>query len=394
MVFLLGSVNIVNSATALMEIGRSPFYQPALKSTDELLAMLRSRVSEVKKGFALAGRSDLFEPFMDQVGKAEIKKVEFQKGSHFQWMFFKKNGKGEVRIAKDVTWANHKTFPGFQFDILHNGTRTTFVVPLGCGNVALMAENRVPEVVKAPVVKPNKAPVCSMLVSPTRGFCGEVVTVDARNSADADGSVARMKITVVDDGGKVIGEKVVDGPGLVGEVALPCGKSTVKVTVTDDKGTDAASAQCVAELSGIKRLRLIGDVGYYRQFDPGHYLFGRVGGEYRFNENWSVLGLLGGAWLYEGRDGANAFMADVLGEYKFASRYFVDLGVGGWITGGDDDLETENSQLDLVAAVGARVYGEPEGFNTSVFVEVRSAFDELDGLYDYGRFGLGVRFRF
>ena len=71
-----------------------------------------------------------------------------------------------------------------------------------------------------------------------------------------------------------------------------------------------------------------------------------------------------------------------------------NFGVGGWITDGDDDLPTENSQLDLIAAIGARVYGEPEDFNASVFFEVRSAVDELDGLYDYGRFGLGVRFRF
>ena len=96
----------------------------------------------------------------------------------------------------------------------------------------------------------------------------------------------------------------------------------------------------------------------------------------------------------EGLDGESAFLVDLLGEYSFASRYFVDLGVGGWITDGDDDNAAENSQLDLVAGFGARVYGEPEDFNASLFVEVRSAFDELDGLYDYGRFGVGVRLRF
>jgi hypothetical protein len=84
----------------------------------------------------------------------------------------------------------------------------------------------------------------------------------------------------------------------------------------------------------------------------------------------------------------------VLGEYSFGSRYFIDLGLGAWITDGDDDLPTENSQVDLVAGVGARVYGEPEDFNASLFVELRSAFDELDEMDEYGRFGAGVRFRF
>jgi hypothetical protein len=329
---------------------------------------------------------------MDQVATAKIEKVEYPKGSHFEWMFFKKKGKGKLRIAKDVTWANNTTFPGYQFDVEHNGTRSTFVIPLGCGNVALMSESKTQEVAKTVVTKANQAPKCGMTVTPVKAYCGETVTVDARNSSDADGSIAKMKITVVDDRGQVVSEKVVDGKSLVGEVAMPCGKNTVKVTVTDDKGTDATSAQCAVDVTGIKRVRLIGDVGYYRQFDPGHYLFGRIGGEYRFNEDWSILGLVGGAWLFEGRDGANAFLADVLGEYKFGSRYFVDLGVGGWITDGDSDLDAENSELDFIAGVGARVYGEPENFNVSVFLEARSAFDE--SMADYGRFGVGVRFRF
>jgi hypothetical protein len=346
----------------------------------------------VEKGFELAGRSDLYKPFMAQIATAKIEKVDFPKGSHFEWMFFKKKGKGKLRIAKDVTWANNTTFPGYQFDVEHNGTRSTFVIPLGCGNVALMGESKIQEVAKTVVAKPNQAPKCGMTVTPVKAYCGETITVDARNSSDADGSIAKMKITVVDDRGQVVSEKVVDGKSLVGEVAMPCGKNTVKVSVTDDKGTDATSAQCAVDVTGIKRVRLIGDVGYYRQFDPGHYLFGRIGGEYRFNEDWSILGLVGGAWLFEGRDGSNAFLADVLGEYKFGSRYFVDLGVGGWITDGDSDLDAENSELDLIAGVGARVYGEPENFNVSVFLEARSAFDE--NLADYGRFGVGVRFRF
>jgi hypothetical protein len=48
----------------------------------------------------------------------------------------------------------------------------------------------------------------------------------------------------------------------------------------------------------------------------------------------------------------------------------------------------------MIAGFGAMVYGEPEQFNASLFVEARSAFDEFDELGRYGRFGLGVRFRF
>jgi hypothetical protein len=387
--FMLMSVSVANSATTLREIGRSPFCKP-LKSPDDLVTMVQSRSAEMEKGFALAGRSDLYQPFMSQIGTAKIERVDYPKGTHFEWMFFKKKGKGAVRVAKDVNWASDKTFPGFQFDIVADGKRVTMVVPLGCGNVALMAESKMPA--EKPVAKKNQAPTCGMVVTPTKAYCGDKVTVDARNSSDPDGKVAKMKISVVDKGGKVVSEKAVDGT--VSDIDMPCGTNTVKVSVVDNDGAEATSAQCTAEVTGTKRVRLVGDVGLYRQFDPGGYLFGRVGGEYLFNEHWSIIGLVGGAWLFEGRDGASAFTADLFGEYKFASRFFIDLGVGGWVTDGNDKVTAEDDEFDLIASVGARVFGEPEGFNGSVFLEARSAFDELDELGKYGRFGIGMRFRF
>jgi len=322
---LVLGIGTANASTTLMEIGRSPFHQPPLTTVDTLQVMVQAQAQDVKKGFEKAGSPELYEPFVGQLPTTEIEKVDFQKGSWFEWMFFKKKGKGAVRVAKDVTWANEKPFPGFKFDIDHEGQRYTFAVPLGCGNIALMGVKPMPVVVPPPVaVVP--APV-------------------------------------------VVEEEPAAAPAPVAAAASP--------------------------------IRFIVDAGYYRQFDPAHYLFGRVGLEYKINEQFAVLGLVGGAPKIEGYDGASAFTADLLGEYSFGSRYFVDLGVGGWITDGDDtsddpnfDPRAEDSQFELVAGFGARVYGEPEDFNASLFVEVRSAFDELGQLYDYGRFGVGVRLKF
>lgn len=391
MAVLLISVSVGNAATTLTEIGRSPFHQPPLKTKEDLVSMLKLKAPEVAKGFALAGRSDLYEVFMDQVAKTQVDLVQFPKGSQFEWMFYKKKGKGTVRIVKDVTWGNDKPFPGFQFPIEKDGIRYTFVIPLGCGNVALMGESKIPAVVVAP--PPNKPPQCGMTVTPAKAFCGENITVDARTSSDPDGEIAKMTVAVVDASGKVISQKVVEGKSLTSEVALPCGTNTLKVTVADNKGLEATSPACATQVTGISRMRFIGDLGYYRQIDPSNYLFGRVGGEYRITDQFSLLGLVGWSPEVHGRDGASAFIADLLAEYSF-SRYYVDLGVGAWLTNGDDDLEGEDSQLDMIAGFGARVYGEPESFNASVFVEVRSAFDEMDEFADYGRFGVGVRFRF
>lgn len=393
MASLLVTVSVANASTTLTEIGRSPFHQPPLKTKEDLTSMLKAKNPEVAKGFALAGRSDLYEPFMDQITKTKVELVQFPKGTKMEWMFYKKKGKGTVRIAKDVTWANKKPFPGFQFSVDKAGKRYVFVIPLGCGNVALMGESKIPEVVVAPPV-PNKPPQCGMTVTPAKAYCGENVTVDARSSKDPDGSIAKMTIAVVDGSGKTVSSKVVDGKTLMGQVALPCGTNTLKVTLTDDKGMEASSPACATQVTGINRVRFVGDIGAFYMFDPSTNVFARGGVEYKFNDQWSVLGLIGWAPEIHGKDGASAGLIDVLGEYSFASRYFVDLGVGGWLTNGDQDLKGENSQLDMIAGFGARVFGEPEQFNGSLFFEARSAFDEFDEFGKYGRLGIGMRFRF
>jgi hypothetical protein len=331
---------------------------------------------------------------MSQVPETQIESVEFQKGSTFEWMFYKKKGKGDVRVVRDVTWGNEKPFTGFKFHIDKDGKRYTFAVPNGCGNIALVGMSEVPAVAaQAAPIPANQPPTCSATVTPVKAFCGAKTIVDASSSTDSDGRIASMSVAVVDAQGQVISEQIIEDPALIAEIAMPCGANTLKVTVTDNDDETATSAECTVDVSGRSRTRFIGDLGYYRQFDPGHYLFGRVGLEYKLNEDFSILGMIGGAPQIEGADGKSAFMADLLGEYSF-SRYFIDFGIGGWLTDGDDDNDAEDSQLDLIAAFGARVYGEPESFNASLFVEVRSAVDELDQLYDYGRFGLGVRFRF
>lgn len=392
-VILIGMMSVAQGATTLMQIGRSPFHQPPLTSVDDLLSMVKVKQGEVEKGFALAGRSDLYGAFMEQITETRIDSVDFQKGSTFEWMFYKKKGKGDVRVVKDVTWGSETPFTGFKFTIDKDGNRYTFAVPYGCGNIALMGMSKVPAVTVVPVAPEKQPPTCGATVTPVEAFCGAKTTVDASSSTDSDGSITKMSVAVVDAQGQVVSEQVVDGVPLVAEIAMPCGANTVKVTVTDNDGQTATSADCTVDVSGRSRTRFITDLGYYRQFDPGHYLFGRVGLEYELNEDFAILGMIGGAPHIDGTDGESAFMVDLLGEYSF-SRYFIDFGIGGWLTDGDDDNDAEDTQLDLIAAFGARVYGEPESFNASLFVEVRSGVDELDELYDYGRFGLGVRFRF
>jgi len=67
-------------------------------------------------------------------------------------------------------------------------------------------------------------------------------------------------------------------------------------------------------------------------------------------------------------------------------RFSAGAGVGYW--SGND------GQLDLIANVGYLLSGEPDGGNTSLFLEARLPVDELDNPNEFGRIGLGLRFRF
>jgi len=262
LVLLLVSINLAYGATKLMELGRSPFHRPPLTTAETLIAMVQEKLDDVKTGFIKAGREDLFEPFVSQLSSAKIETVEFQQGTYFAWMFFKKKGNGVVRLTRDVTWVNPKPFTGFQFDIESDGVLHTFVVPLGCGNIALMKETPVPPPPPAPVVKVNQPPECGMTASSLRAFCGEVITVDASASSDPDGSISSMTVTFLDNQGQVVSEKVVEGGILVTEVVMPCGASTLKVSVTDNNGVVVTSPECTAGVFGQKRFRFIADAGY------------------------------------------------------------------------------------------------------------------------------------
>jgi hypothetical protein len=143
-------------------------------------------------------------------------------------------------------------------------------------------------------------------------------------------------------------------------------------------------------------LGLVADFGYFLQSDPADYLFGRIGAEYKLSKQFSVLGMVGGAAQIDGTDGDDALMLDVTAQYHWTGPVdgFFGLGLGGWITSGDVDDDSGDSDLDLIANLGARVYGEPDAFNVSCFLEMRSAVDEFDSIAEYARFGGGLRFKF
>lgn len=394
---LIMGVATAGAATTLKRLGRHPFYDPPLASVAELRDMVATRQADLSAGFARAGEPALFAAFQQQFAEARITPVKFGYGETMQWMLFKKGGK--VRVLKDVTWKGKTPFDAYQFVIDMDGRRYVFVVPLRCGNLGLKEVVPAPApraaAPPAPPAPANQAPRCLLSVSPERVVSGRQVTVDASGSSDPDGSIASVKFSLLDPAGSTVDEKIVTAPPFVQQITVP-GSGTFRVvaTVTDNAGATATSPECEKQVVATRRGQIIGDVGFFRQFDPQNYLALRLGYEYYINDYFSLIGMVGGFPTLTGNDGAGAFVIDALANFRWAQRFFAGIGVGGWITNGDQDLNAEDSQADLIVNVGVRVFGEPDAFNTSIFFEARSAFDEFDDIDKYGRFGVGLRFGF
>ncbi|WP_446011503.1 IMCp domain-containing protein [Candidatus Electrothrix sp.] len=372
---LLLSVCTVQAATTLTVIGRHPFYKPPLKSMDELRGMMQTQQDAIMQGLQKAGSPQLYTPLMQQFSQADIQQVEYQPGETFRWMLFRPNGVGQVKAAQDITWGGTSALSSFEFSIDAGDKRYVFAVPLFCGNLALkevvhVVVKEVPgpeRIVEKVVEVPGPERIVEKTVPGPERIVEKVVEVPVEKIVKVPGPERIVKVP----GPERIVEKVVEAPP---QCCPPC----------------------------IYPIRYVADAGYLRLSDPADFGFGRIGVEYAFNQRLSFLGMIGGATKADGSDGDDAWLVDLMVQYNLAfmkmgeawNPIFLGFGLGGWMSDGDDDIDSEDSDIDIIAQVGAQLFGHPDHFNTSVFLEARSGIDEIDSLSEYGRFGAGLRFRF
>ena len=402
---LLASVPAAGVAATLNVLGRNPFTDSPVESEQQLRDMVQTRQADLLAGFQKAGSADLFEAFNNQFPAAEITRIEVYPGETLSWMLFKKNNK--IRVLKDVTWKGAEPFEAYRFFIDQDGQRYEFVVPVICGNLGVREAGPAPVAKPEPVPPPppppppaNQDPVCAMQVTPERCFAGETVTLDADASSDPDGSVAAVTFALVDPTGQTVAESTVNQAPFVGQMTLPGkGNYTVKAVVTDNQGAQKTSPDCEQGVTALRRGAWLADLAFFRMFDPANYIAGRVGYEYRLDERFSLIGMIGAFPKISGGQGESAAVIDAFFNIRCPKGYFLGLGVGGWLSDEDDDVDEveeylQDSGVDFILNLGARVWGDPEGFNASLFIEGRSQFDEFDTLAESGRYGFGVRFQF
>jgi hypothetical protein len=275
-------------------------------------------------------------------------------------MFFKKKSNGRLVVVRDVTWAGATVFDAYRFDIDKDGQRYEFVVPYACGNFTLRSVGPVPPPPKAAAPPPPPAPVAKAapappVVPPAPPAPKAVVPPAPPAPAPPPPAPVVPKPVAVAAAAPVVPPPPPVAPPAPAPVAKPLGGPVI-------------------------------DVGLSRQLDPANYVFARVGYEVPLTGRLYLLGLVGGQVRWMGNDGGSAFTADVLLDFHWMGNFELGAGVGYW--SGND------GQLDLIADAGYLVAGTPDGGNTSLFLEARLPADELDNVEEFGRVGLGLRFRF
>ena len=374
----VGLASSASAASTWKRLGTNPFYKPPLTSVEDLKTLVRSRSADLKTGFTRAGYPDLYPAFTEQFPAAKIETVKVAPGETFVWLVFKNKATGKVVALKDVTWKGAAAFDAYHFSIDKSGKRYEFVVPFACGNVALKSVAAIPPPAPAAAapapLPPPSAPVVAEPVKPPPPPPPPAPVVAAP----------------------------VAPPPAPPPLAPPPAAAPVVVAPVAPPPAPAPPPPPPPPVAKAHS-GLLADIGFAYQPDPASYLFGRIGYEYPLSPQWYLIGLLGGDIRIAGNDGGSAFTADLLLDYHWYNRLSFGIGAGFWLGDDDDDEDgddgddgddNDDGQVDLIAEVGYLLSGDPAGRNRSLFFEMRSDIENLDDTFDYGRFGVGLRFRF
>ncbi len=142
---------------------------------------------DIKVGFDMAGSSDLYQPFMDQLQTAEFEDTTLPIGEKLIWMLFRSQGR--VKVAQDIEWAGNAPLEVFVVQVKKDYKIYHFVIPKPCGNIALWkVEEAIPPA------------ICSLVVVPERANINDPITVDMSGTQNA----RSMTVDVFDAQGQKI----------------------------------------------------------------------------------------------------------------------------------------------------------------------------------------------
>ncbi len=190
--------------------------------TQEVMKRLVDRYAgDIKQGFDLAGASDLYLPFMDQLKNAKFEERSLPVGDTLMWMLFRSNGK--VKVVRDVEWAGKKPLDVFAFNVEKDFKNYEFVMPRPCGNISLRSITNL----ELPLAN------CAITVSPAKVNLKDPVTVDVSGTT---GATSIEVSGLAADGTKVWGQTLTpDSPRAKASFDKP-GTYTFKASAINSQG--------------------------------------------------------------------------------------------------------------------------------------------------------------
>lgn len=351
--FLFAGLPSPEAATPLKKLGKAPFYKAKSLKADDLYPLLVRLRKDVGQGFTQAGATELFEPFLEQLKKEKPEAVSVQPGQTVQWMMYKK--KGRVRVTRDRVWAGKAPFEAYRVVVRYKDADYDFIVPKICLNISLKEVTAAPKPTAPPppAVPPAAKPEEPKALPPAAKE--PPVTTPAPPAKEPP----------------------------VPTLAPPA-KEPEKPPVTTAPPPPAKETE--PKVSAQKGF-FVGDVGMLARFDVSAFGLLRVGYRYKFHEQFALTGLVGAAPLLDGDNDESAFLADAILTYYPVSNFFMGAGVGLW-------AGSSNSKADLILEIGIPINQAPESLNFELFLEGRSAFDQMGDWTKYGRLGGGLRILF
>lgn len=143
----------VGQELELRQLGRAPL-SPYLQSPQEVKNLLKKVNEEVGRaldyfpGGALGEAT--YAALYEQLDQLRLDLVEVQPGQKMIWMMYSRG-----RLLKGLRWAGAESFQAYKFLLEAEGKEFTFIVPVRCGNIALLEMREAP-VKSIPVVEEKK----------------------------------------------------------------------------------------------------------------------------------------------------------------------------------------------------------------------------------------------
>jgi len=240
----------------------------------------------------------------------------------------------------------------------------------------------------------NCPPLCKIWTNclPCKDYVGKPITIDANNSSDPDGEVAKVDFEITDVAGNLIDtfsdsskpftwEKVFDKPGTY----------VVSAVITDDFGAISEPCAPLEIVVTEKRLFFLAEAG--PMFSKGTFtLYGflRAGIFYKIvPDTFSLVITAGPAFPFANTHSFKTYFT-VNGLLNFhADRIFIGAGAG--YTSKDQDLR--ESGIDLIGQIGFDICSNYKTTG-SIFAEGRLPMGSDRPTNELLKLGLGFRIRF